>query len=270
MIDQSHLRHRLDVADVVYAEALQLADDGVDDVENLDLKTRELAIQICKRMAQRSLRRERKTRRHDVDVDPVSAIWVAAVWSAKKAGIMTGPSTAQDTWCASTNDCWVVGEDSSQNTLFQHWDGTTWSSAPYTAANGALQSVWGFASNDVWAVGAFNTGTDPILVHWNGTEWGTTYFVADSRQMAAVLGTASNDVWAVGANGRVAHWNGSGWTGSALGDAINCSDVYGFSSKDVWIAAGSTMLHWDGASWTSTQAAGMNADMRGLWGPALQ
>ena len=193
--------------------------------------------------------------------------WDGAVWSAKSTGMTTGPSTAQDIWCATTSDCWAVGEDSSQNILLQHWNGTTWSAGAHTAANAALQSVWGFASNDVWAVGGFNTANTPILIHWNGMEWGSTYFVANSSAMAAVWGAASNDVWAVGSSGNIAHWNGSGWTGTALGATVNCADVYGTSSKDVWISAGTAMLHWDGTSWTSTMPAGMNANMVGLWAP---
>ncbi len=193
--------------------------------------------------------------------------WDGSVWSAKSTGMTTGASRAQAIWCATTNDCWAVGNDQNIDILLQHWNGTTWSLGNYQAAGGQLEAVWGFASNDVWAVGSNSAG--PVLIHYDGTMWGSSYFVANSAPMAGVWGAASNDVWAVGNNGNIAHWNGSGWTGSALGVAINCDSVYGFSSKDVWISAANTMLHWDGNAWTSTMAAGAGADMRGLWGPKL-
>lgn len=192
--------------------------------------------------------------------------WDGATWTKKSTGMVTGPSTALSIWCAATDDCWAVGNDSSLNVLLQHWNGAAWSTPPHTAINGTLASVYGFSSTDVWAVGNSNSAAAPVIVHWNGTEWSNTFFVADSAGMSGVWGAATNDVWAVGANGRLAHWNGSGWTGVNLGNAINCDSVWGASSRDIWISAGSSMVHWDGASWTSTMPAGQSPDLRGLWG----
>ena len=192
--------------------------------------------------------------------------WNGSIWKAQSTGLTTGVSALASIWCQSTNDCFIVGNNQSQDIVIQHWNGTTWSMSNYAAAGGTLEGVWGFASNDVWAVGS-NGANGVNVIHWDGTIWSTTYVIPNSGPMSAVWGAASNDVWTVGASGNIAHWNGSGWTGTALTNTINCYAVYGFSSKDVWIAASNTMLHWDGNTWTSTMAAGTGADMRSLWGP---
>jgi hypothetical protein len=88
--------------------------------------------------------------------------------------------------------------------LFIHWDGTTWSTVPgpslgiYNEMNGIAAR----AANDIWAVGdGGSLGLQTLVMHWDGSQWmvipspnvGVEYDVLFD---VAVVDTA--DAWAVG------------------------------------------------------------------------
>jgi hypothetical protein len=104
-----------------------------------------------------------------------------------------------------------------------------------------LRSIWGSASDDIWAVG--DAGT---IVHWNGSEWSPSTYsgVVTTSYLNQVWGSGANDVWAVGSGGTIIHWNGSSWSASPSGMITALSGVWGSSSKDVWVAGGNTILRW--------------------------
>src|SRR5262249_42481479 len=62
-----------------------------------------------------------------------------------------------------------------------------------------LRSVFGFGSDDVWAVGDEST-----VLHWDGTTWSklSTPFddAAEKPRLHAVWGSSPQDVWIVGEN----------------------------------------------------------------------
>lgn len=91
----------------------------------------------------------------------------------------------------SATDAWAVGwsgTDSilghtAEHTLIEHWDGTAWhvvpSPSPGTYQN-QLSGVAAVSSNDVWAVGFYdsanatgdgNVGSLELAEHWDGTRW---------------------------------------------------------------------------------------------------
>src|SRR5205823_4783917 len=94
-------------------------------------------------------------------------------------------------------------------TLIEHWNGTTWSlvTSPNPNGNGTLLGVAAVSKSNVWAVGTFNNtagSSHTLIEHWNGTTWshvtspnpngGSSLF-----GVARVL--ATSQLWAVGTNG---------------------------------------------------------------------
>ncbi|MBW2588459.1 MAG: hypothetical protein JRD92_16195, partial [Deltaproteobacteria bacterium] len=67
---------------------------------------------------------------------------------------------AESVWAANDSDVWAVAPAG----FVSHFDGNRWSaSRPVTES---LYGVWGFASDNVVAV-----GIDGIVIAWNGANW---------------------------------------------------------------------------------------------------
>jgi hypothetical protein len=70
-----------------------------------------------------------------------------------------------------------------------------------------LRAVYGFSSNDIWAVGDEST-----VLHWDGHAWTklTTPLdtMPDKPRLMAVWGSSKNDIW-IGGNGVMLHFEGS-------------------------------------------------------------
>ena len=135
----------------------------------------------------------------------------------------------------STNDVWAVGYYQVNslgywNTFALHWNGTSWTlnkltrnPTPYSF----LFAVTAISTNDVWAVGTFNSaGWLPLIEHWNGTSWSQVASPQPSptnNKFWAVSAWSATDVWAVGEwsgtgtgptplQSLAAHWDGSTWS----------------------------------------------------------
>jgi hypothetical protein len=121
------------------------------------------------------------------------------------------------------------------------WNGSGWTAATGAAVSNGASGLWGFAANDVWAVGGIGT-----LAHWNGSTWSDTTPTNDANFIAgaqSVWGAAPNDVWAVGDLGVVDHWDGTGWTQLLVGSFPyypELNKVHGSPAGDVWAVGLST------------------------------
>ena len=167
-----------------------------------------------------------------------------------------GESHFNDVAAISANDVWAVGSfgDSSNyyQTLTEHWDGTAWSvvnSPDVSTFVNVLTGVSAVASDDVWAVGWYNTtgsNAQNMTMHWNGSQWSlvSSPAVGTNSRLNSVVAISADDVWAVGYSGAstyqalAIHWNGTAWsvvwtpnvgTGS---NALN--GVAAIASNDVW------------------------------------
>jgi hypothetical protein len=164
------------------------------------------------------------------------------------------------------NDIWAVGgifTSSGQQTLAEHFDGTSWSVVPTPSptSNASFSGVAGAASNDVWGVGS------SFVEHWNGSSWSVVSSPA-STNLAGVTAPASNNAWAVGISG-VEHWDGTNWsnvsspafagvTGFTAVSADSVNDVWAVGSASVASGApftGPVALHWNGQTWSNIPAA---------------
>ena len=206
------------------------------------------------------------------------------------------------------NDVWVVGSLVNLDTglvssLFEHWNGSAWTTTTVESNNEFLFGTSAHATNDAWAVG-FN-GSDNITTsarHWDGTNWKTvpTPNVGEgTNKLNAVLALASDDVWAVGFSTPVAppkqaatltlieHFDGTSWavvpspnvgpnsadqSNRLLGLTANSADdIWAFGSYFAADGSGHQMtllLHWDGTNWTiasspSPEKGGFPCDL--LW-----
>ena len=161
------------------------------------------------------------------------------------------------------NDVWAVGRfsdstSSGDHTLTEHWDGSTWSvvSSPNEGTLGSiLYGVTDVSTNNVWAVGNYETGTytDGILTeHWNGTAWSivpSPNQATDVNDLSAITAVSASDIWAVGLYGilhgsqvyeypLVEHWDGTTWSivpsNSPSSTFNQLIGVTAASANDIW------------------------------------
>jgi hypothetical protein len=115
-----------------------------------------------------------------------------------------------------------------------HWDGTEWLPVELDEMSSGGESVWGFASDDVWLA----SGSDEIA-HFDGSSWSVEYL--DTIAEASVLwGSSPSDLWAVGSPGGILHYDGSSWTEVAhqeIGSPYlrRFHGVHGSGQGDLWI-----------------------------------
>jgi hypothetical protein len=173
----------------------------------------------------------------------------------------------------SASDLWAVGFDfdgtSISDGLFEHFNGTTWETAPAPSIPGIpdFAAVSAVSASDVWAVGSALSATDSTLAaHWNGQAWqlvttpclnGTKIVLAEDgclqsdNELTGVTAVAANNVWVSGYEDEtssnfhvpyVLHWNGKTWTliktpSPATGQFGAGSSLFGItalSASDVW------------------------------------
>ena len=138
--------------------------------------------------------------------------WNGSAWSVV-------PSPNQGTYgnflqgiaVAGPNDVWAVGNYDfgafgGGGTLVEHWNGSAWSIVPSPNQGGSVDYLYGIGvggSNDVWAVGDYNTGgaNQTLIEHWDGGAWSivnSPNLGTGDNILNGVAVVASNDVWAVG------------------------------------------------------------------------
>lgn len=185
----------------------------------------------------------------------------------------------------SSTNVWAVGSTYNPATdttqaLIEHWTGTTWnivtSPSPGSAKN-TLAAIAAVASNDIWAVGYWQsppTEQQTLTEHWDGTAWRVVTSPNSSNPnaiwdaLAGVTAISTNDVWAAGSYydsstlGYVSmteHWNGTSWSlvpdPPTIGGLLMATASVGPS--DVWAVGRDTFgvhgtaEHWNGTDWSA-------------------
>ncbi len=203
------------------------------------------------------------------DFTGVTGVTATDVWASASVGGLssnTGNGWAQAVPVgvplnAITNiqgSLWAVGDS---NTVLRRV-GSTWTVAQ-TAWDVSFEptDVTWTSTTDAWAVGqrAFfpgqPTGREGVILRFNGVSWAPFSSVIGPRTppLNAVFAIAANDVWAVGARGTALHFNGTTWTSSSTGTALELTDVWASSANDVYATArgGSTqLLRFNGSTWS--------------------
>lgn len=178
----------------------------------------------------------------------------------------------------SASNVWAVGfstgSTTTDHTLIEHWNGTSWSvvkSPNPGSSSDSLSGVAAISANNVWAVGASNTFSLTLIEHWNGTSWSVVKSPSPGSgdSLSDVSAVSANNVWAAGYtfNGSsiqtlVEHWNGTSWQvvkSPNVGASPSFWGLTAISATDVW-AVGSDRnsnnvtqpltAQWNGTQWT--------------------
>jgi hypothetical protein len=104
---------------------------------------------------------------------------------------------------------------------------------------GALLSVWGTSTSDIWAVGGDPDGQGSTVLHYDGTEWQEldTGTVGD---LWWVFGPPSGPVYMGGAGGAILRYQDGAFTPmqTPASDVI-VFGIWGCSADDMWAVGGS-------------------------------
>jgi hypothetical protein len=218
----------------------------------------------------------------------ICAAALAATNSGPGWSVVASPNDGSDKWnfldditCVSVGDCWAIGSHRNSSgydqTLTEHWDGTTWSIVP--SPNSSSQSNYLYAitclsAHECWAVGRYSNGTvkQTQSQYWDGDSWTIVPFPNVNSQYSALSGVtclASDSCWAVGSydtgssyQALIGHWDGNSWSivpppGNSQGTGL--AAVTCISEADCWAVgsygngSGSQPLteHWDGSFWST-------------------
>lgn len=158
----------------------------------------------------------------------------------------------------SSCNAWAVGDYSNgtaDQTLVEHWNGSTWTQVPSpdpagASQNNTLTGVAAISSTNIWAVGSYISGTTgkTLVEHWNGTAWTQVASPNPGGSfgdgLSGVAAVSSSNAWAVGSysNGAapqtlILHWNGTAWkhvTSPNLTPPNFLSAVAASSATNVW------------------------------------
>jgi hypothetical protein len=162
--------------------------------------------------------------------DPLIEHWDGTLWSIAPS---PNPDANQFHYpqrvaCASTSDCWAAGysyDGSVYNTLFLHWDGTSWSVAPgpTISSSNRVLGVTCASGSDCWTAGFSQEGFYDLTLteRWNGTSWSVVASPNVTANGANILldvtCASASDCWAVGFSQEainqtlVQHWDGIVW-----------------------------------------------------------
>ena len=143
--------------------------------------------------------------------------WDGTNWSiVPSANVASHGNLLNAVIAVSANDIWAVGTQrigsapQIQQTLTEHWDGTSWSVVPSPnvgMANDVLNGVTSFSSDEVWAVGTssnigINTGST-LIERWNGKHWQVVHSPnvgTANNILNGVAGFSDDNMWAVGSS----------------------------------------------------------------------
>jgi hypothetical protein len=222
----------------------------------------------------------------DIGLAPFDVQTLAEHWNGSAWSIVPTPNVGVSTFnalngvtCVTSTDCWATGLGNGTNTtdqtLAEHWNGSTWSvvGTPAPSPVSILGGVACASSSDCWTVG--HDGAGPLAEHWNGSSWSvaTTPALPHGGELGTVSCVTTSDCWAVGDamnSGSVQqtlaeHWNGSAWsivttadTSSAVANEL--ASVSCVTTSDCWAAGGAdngggghrqTLAeHWNGSAWS--------------------
>ncbi len=210
-------------------------------------------------------------------------------WNGTSWSVVPSPSPASinnelfSVSAVSASDVWAVGFISTttatgpiDQTLIEHWNGTSWSvvkSANPGSTNAHLAGVAAVSANNVWAVGNYsnNNSGGTLIEHWNGTSWSAVKSPSPGSggSLSGVAAVSASDVWAAGytligstIQTLIENWNGTSWQvvkNPNVGQHPSFWAITAVSATDVW-AVGSygtntefnvTLTEqWNGTQWS--------------------
>lgn len=182
----------------------------------------------------------------------------------------------RDIWASSAKDVYVVGHNDQNRGQMYHYDGQRWSAVHLAATDGGtivgpfdLSAVYGFASNDVYAVGEkIYTNPNPppnfldssLIIHFDGSNW-TDLKIQRRELLICVAGYLPNKIWAGGHHGTIYYYDGTKFTIYELGKEFYVRSIACLSQTEVYATAdrfdyilpvdstGYFILKFNGSNW---------------------
>lgn len=157
-------------------------------------------------------------------------------------GALSPGTTLQAAWGSGANYR-VLGGD---NAALWHYN-FSWNPEP-APVNNNITDMWGFAPDDIWAV-----GLGGVVIHWNGALWEEAETPA-SGSVRAIWGRTGQTIIAAGDNGEILEYNGEVWELLAQSTDQNLRGVHGFDNGDVWaVGANGTIMRRGQLGWVRTR-----------------
>jgi hypothetical protein len=138
---------------------------------------------------------------------------------------------------------------------------------------GALLSVWGTSSEDVWVVGAdAHDGKGPLVFHYDAGSWSRLETGLDSGDLWWVFGFKDGPIYIGGTGGVILRYEGGAFTSMDTPGTGTVFGIWGSSPEDVWAVGGASEsadgFAWrlQGGSWTSEPSLPADVPTTGsLW-----
>lgn len=159
--------------------------------------------------------------------------WNGSEWASVPVAVVGRSMAFEAIFGVSADDIWAGGQyldGSTDETLLEHWDGSTWTQIP-APNTGVVADIDGLAANDVWAVAWTNsTSSGSSLLHWDGSTWSTVATSPDGSLLLGVAEVSPSDVWVTGNTeptsnpDDIGHWDGSNLTMTGFPGGAKCPE----------------------------------------------
>ena len=197
-------------------------------------------------------------------------------------------------WGTNPNDVWAVGHGGTETNRLWHYDGNKWSAYNKESITLYGNTIFGFASNDIWMGGATPDigGPGAGIWHYNGITWISNfiYHVKNSTdiEVMSIWGNSPNNAYACGyiteksdsTYGFILHYDGITWkevvkvnynsqflnirgeiSNNILNSLLN-NNVYVFDYRPNKISGNSDTVAFD--EFTGNEFKGIYANSRGI------
>lgn len=177
-------------------------------------------------------------------------------------------SKPMNIWGTSPSNIWIgtAAVGTTPSSFWNSSDAENWNNYPSNSALNFFSGIWGYNSNDIWAVGNNTYGS--TFVHWEGNAW-REVTSGTSNQLFSIWGsapsTSENAIWAVGEYGTDLKWQDGHWVSAIPASSAieNLLDAWGSGPNDIWAVGQGGIIHWNGIQWSSVLA---NTSLNGIWG----
>jgi hypothetical protein len=106
---------------------------------------------------------------------------------------------------------------------------------------GALLSVWGTSSTDVWAVGGdTGDGQGPLVIHFDGATWSRVPTGQTQGNLWWVFGFEGGPIYMGGDGGVILRYENGAFTPMATPGTNTVFGIWGASPDDVWAVGGAS------------------------------
>ncbi|MFH2007689.1 MAG: MopE-related protein, partial [bacterium] len=163
-------------------------------------------------------------------------------------------------WGSGPNDVFATGEEGE----IVHYDGSVWThmSSPTSRF---LAGVWGAGPRDVYVL----NGWDCEVFHYDGVSWTLVYQNPDPQEginYNGIWGSGSRDVFVFGDEGRVIHFDGTGWARIDVDSTESIKSMWGTGPGTIFaLGWQGAVFRFNGSSWPSHDS-GTSADLAAVWG----